>query len=148
MARVQSFHIVGSAVRNRYKCFFKKVIESEILWLCSNVSRFLVVSFVCLSEVWNNLALAKIMLVLMYRASYEPLSIFGNDAATRTIGVSCVLPTMRWISSVSVLSWQHAWYSCRAGCFIVQENSQELATHSTTSMKTNASSVILRTLTQ
>jgi len=40
-----------------------------------------------------------------------------------------VLPTTRWIPGFSACSGQHAWHSCRAGCIIISENPQGLATH-------------------
>jgi len=40
-----------------------------------------------------------------------------------------VLPTMGWLPGFSACSGQHAWHSCRAGCIVISENPQGLATH-------------------
>jgi len=40
-----------------------------------------------------------------------------------------MLPTMGWIPGFSACIAQHAWHSCRAGCIVISENPQGLATH-------------------
>jgi len=40
-----------------------------------------------------------------------------------------VLPTTGWTPGFSACSGQHAWHSCRAGCIVISENPQGLATH-------------------
>jgi len=64
-----------------------------------------------------------------YHVSCEPLRIFWNDDTTCSTWVPCVLPTPGWIPGFSTCSGQHAWHSCRAGCIVISENSQGLATH-------------------
>ena len=40
-----------------------------------------------------------------------------------------MLPTTDWIPGFSACSGRHAWHSCRAGCIVISENPQGLATH-------------------
>ena len=65
----------------------------------------------------------------MYHVSCEPLRIFWNDDTTCSTWVPCVLPTTGWIPGFSACSGQHAWHSCRAGCIVISESPQGLATH-------------------
>jgi len=64
-----------------------------------------------------------------YHVSCEPLRIFWKDDTTCSTWVPCVLPTTGWIPGFSACSGQHAWHSCRAGCIVISENPQGLATH-------------------
>jgi len=48
---------------------------------------------------------------------------------TSSTWVSCVLPTTGWIPVYLACSGQPAWHSCRAGCIVISENPQRLATH-------------------
>jgi len=64
-----------------------------------------------------------------YHVSCEPRRIFWNDDTTCSTWVSCVLPTTDWIPGFSACSGQHAWHSCRAGCIVISEDPQGLATH-------------------
>jgi len=65
----------------------------------------------------------------MYHVSCEPLRIFWNDDTTCSTRVPRVLSATGWKARNSARSRQHAWYSCRAGCIIISENPQGLATH-------------------
>jgi len=64
----------------------------------------------------------------MYHVSCEPLRIFWNDDTTCPTRVPRVLSTTGWKARNPALSRQHAWHSCRAGCTVISENPQELAT--------------------
>ena len=64
-----------------------------------------------------------------YHVSCEPLTIFCNDDTTCSTWIPCVLPTTGGIPGFSACSGQHAWHSCRAGCIVISENPQGLATH-------------------
>jgi len=63
---------------------------------------------------------------VLYHVSCEPLRIFWNDDTTC---LTRVLPSTGWIPVFSACSGQHAWYKCRAGCIVISENPQGLATH-------------------
>jgi len=64
-----------------------------------------------------------------YHVSCEPLRIFWNDDTTCSTQVPRVLSTTGWKARNPARSRQHAWYSCRAGCIVISENPQGLATH-------------------
>jgi len=66
---------------------------------------------------------------LLYHVSCEPLRIFWNDDTTCPTKVSRVLSTTSWKARNPARSKQHAWHSCRAGCNVISENPQGLATH-------------------
>ena len=61
--------------------------------------------------------------------SCGPLRIFWNNDTTSSTWVPRVSPTTGWIPGFSACGGQHAWHSCRAGCIVISENPQELATH-------------------
>jgi len=63
-----------------------------------------------------------------YLVSCEPLRIFWNDDTTCSTWVTCLLPTAGLIPCFSACRGQNAWHSCRAGCFVISENPQGLAT--------------------
>jgi len=65
----------------------------------------------------------------VYHVSCEPLRIFWNDDTTCSTRVPRVLSTTGWKSRNPARSRQHAWFSCRAGCIVISENPQGLATH-------------------
>jgi len=64
----------------------------------------------------------------MYHVSCEPLRIFWNDDTTCSTRVPRVLSITGWIARNPARSRQHAWHSCRAGCIVISENPQGLAT--------------------
>jgi len=76
---------------------------------------------------WSEILL--LIFFSVYHVSCEPLRIFRKDDTTCSTWVPCVLPTTGWIPGFSACSGQHAWHSCRAGCIVIPENPQRLATH-------------------
>jgi len=67
--------------------------------------------------------------MIMYHVSCEPLRIFWYDDTTCPTRVPRVLSTTGWKASNPAHSRQHAWHSRRAGCIVISENPQGLATH-------------------
>ena len=63
-----------------------------------------------------------------YHVSRRPLRIFWNDDTTCPIRVPRMLSITGWNSRNPACSRQHAWHSCRAGCIVISENPQGLAT--------------------
>ena len=62
----------------------------------------------------------------LYRASYKPWRIFGNDNASRLTWVSCVLPKAGGVPLFSTRNRQLAWLLCRVGCIVNAEIPQDL----------------------
>ena len=72
---------------------------------------------------------AGLLMFFLYHVSCEPLRIFWNDDTTCSTRVPRVLSTPGWKARNPARSRQHAWHSCRAGCIVISENPQGLATH-------------------